>query len=245
MKRSLQLIIIISLFFSACKPKHAGKNKAALLSESGDITVNEDRGIKEIIAFYGGQCEYGVSITNNETDFWLKFSHSPSIDSLPNLADLSCANIAYLFYKNLNGEENSYNHIQSELILGNGEDIKQSYTIHQLEKVKAKIGVVNKIVDLIREKNFKGIRDHLIIDTSLYKFDEASLVPNLQKAEIQFGKPKQFVPYGFAFFSSSRGKELLYLSGMIKRETGMSSFFNVNLDPNSTDDKIYTLNYMR
>ena len=156
MKILLKLSFVIMLFSFGCNQK--SKNKNGLLSNLGDITKNEDKGIKEIIAFYGGQCEYGVtkniySGKENETDFWLKFSKSQTIDGASNIAELSCSNIAYIFYKNLDKEKESYAHIQSELIFGNGENMKRNYTISELEKVKSKISVVNKIVELLKSKD--------------------------------------------------------------------------------------------
>src|SRR5262245_43956052 len=80
-------LLLVVLFYSSCRPKHKGEKKTGLLSHLVSITNNEDKGIKEIIAFYGGQCEYGIKKTvyidkDNETVFWLKFSKSASIDSL-------------------------------------------------------------------------------------------------------------------------------------------------------------------
>ncbi|MFC4262640.1 hypothetical protein ACFOWM_07115 [Ferruginibacter yonginensis] len=154
MKILLRLTLLFSIFFCSCKPKHQGEKKTGLLSNLVSITDNEDRGIKEIIAFYGGQCEYGVEkkvYTNkaNESNFWLKLSKSASIDSLAKVPELHCSNIVYILYKNLDKEKNNYNHIESELIFGDGGTMKSSFTIAQLEKVKSKIQLVDKIVSLI------------------------------------------------------------------------------------------------
>jgi hypothetical protein len=247
LKLSLRLILLLSLFFSACKPKHQGENKTGLLSNLVDITDNEDKGIKEIIAFYGGQCEYGIqkevyTDKDNETNFWLKFSKSASVDSLEKAADLPGSNIAYIFYKNLDKEKNDYNNIQSELLFDNGQSMKFSYSISQLEKVKTKIQLVDKVVALIKSQKFNEIKSYLKVDTTLFKYNKDQLISNLQQAEPEFGNAKEFIPYGFKFSKADNGKEILHISGLIVRDK-KSNLFSVNLDPNSLQDDIYTLDY--
>lgn len=247
MKLLFRLSLLFLIFFCSCKPKHQGEKKTGLLSNLVSITDNEDKGIKEIIAFYGGECEYGVekkvyTDKDNETNFWLKFSKSASVDSLAKVAELPGSNIAYIFYKNLDKEKSSYNQIQSELIFGDGGTMKFSYTVAQLEKVKSKIQLVDKIVSLIKNKNFTDIKNYLIVDTTLFKYDKDILISNLQKAEPEFGNASDFIPYGFKFSKAENGEEILHISGLIKRDK-QSNYFSVNLDPNSLKDEVYSLNY--
>lgn len=247
MKLLFRLSLFFIIFFCSCKPKHKGEIKTGLLSNLVSTSDNEDKGIKEIISFYGGQCEYGVekkvhTHKENETNFWLKFSKSAAIDSFAKIAELPGSNIAYIFYKNLDKEKSNYNQIQSELIFGDGETMKFSYTIAELEKVKAKIQLVDKIVNLIKNKNFKDIKNYLNVDTTLFKYDKDQLISNLQKAELEFGNASEFIPYGFKFSKANNGKEILHISGLIKRDK-QSNYFSINLDPNSVKDEVYLLNY--
>lgn len=247
MKHLLLLSLLFIIFLCACNSKHKGEKKDGLLSNLVSITDNEDKGIKEIIGFYGGQCEYGIenkiSTSNgNETNFWLKFSKSVSIDSLAKVPELPGSNIAYIFYKNLDKEKSTYDQIQSELIFGDGESIKFNYSVSQLEKVKSKIQLVDKIVSLIKSKNFKGLNNYIVVDTTLYNYDKNILISKLQKADPEFGNVSEFIPYGFKFSKTENGKEILHISGLIKRDK-QSNYFNVNLDPNSLKDEIYSLNY--
>ena len=247
LKLLFRLSLLFLIFFSSCKPKHQGEKKTGLLSNLVSITENEDKGIKEIIEFYGGQCEYGVQnkvYTNkdNETNFWLKFSKSASVDSLAKVAELPVSNIAYIFYKNLDKEKSSYNQIQSELIFGDGGTMKFSYTIAQLEKVKSKIQLVDEIVNLIKNKNFKDIKNYLIVDTALFKYDKDILISNLQKADPEFGNASDIIPYGFKFSKAENGQEILHISGLIKRDK-QSNYFSINLDPNSLKKEVYSLDY--
>ncbi|MBK9530507.1 MAG: hypothetical protein IPO42_01695 [Chitinophagaceae bacterium] len=247
MKLSFRLSLLFLIFMYSCKPKHQGEKKTGLFSNLVSITDNEDKGIKEIIAFYGGYCEYGVekkiyTDKDNETNFWIKFSKSTTVDSLAKVAELPGSNIAYIFYKNLVKEKSNYNQIKSELIFSDGGTMKFSYTIPQLEKVKFKIQLVDKIVSLIKNKNFKDIKNYLIVDTALFKYDKDILISNLEKVEPEFGNASDFIPYGFTFSKAENGQEILHISGLIKRDK-QSNYFSVNLDPNSLKDEIYSLNY--
>jgi hypothetical protein len=180
-KISLRHILLLLLFFCACKQIHQGEESTGLLSNFLTVSDNEDKGIKEIIAFYGGRSEYGYEkklSTNkdNKTNFWLKFSQSASIDSLAKVAELPGSNIAYLFYKNLDKEEKNYNQIQSKLFFGDGGTMEFNYTMPQLEKVKSKMKLVDNIVSLIKNKNFNAKKNYLIVDTTLYNYNKDVLI---------------------------------------------------------------------
>jgi hypothetical protein len=69
MGRFLNYCILTALFFTSCGTKHPGEKKTTLASHLLGISDNEDKGIKEIIGLYGGECEYGFSkSTGNNTE---------------------------------------------------------------------------------------------------------------------------------------------------------------------------------
>jgi hypothetical protein len=240
-------IILVFLFLTGCNSKHEGEKKTSLISNLIDISENEDKGIKEIIAFYGGECEYGITKkvftdSKNQTNFWLKFGKSEEIDSLATKAELPGSNIAYIFYKNLDAEKNKYSQIETELLFQNGGNMKFSYSISQLEKVKNKFFLANKIVSILKNKDFETLKTYFKIDTSLFNFGLEEAMSDLKKAENTFGKIVRFVPYGFSFEKTYGTKEILHLSGAIIRDT-KSNYFSINVDPDLLEDKIYTINY--
>src|SRR5215211_4880183 len=133
MKLNLTLLLFVYSLLTCCQSNHKGEKKTGVLSHLVKITDNEDKGIKEILAFYGGQCEYGlgrkISLGDeSQTNFWLKVSKSSEIDNFSTVAEMPASNIAYLFYRNLKNEKNNYNEIQVELILGDGKNENFSYT---------------------------------------------------------------------------------------------------------------------
>ena len=237
MKYSIFLLLLIAVTFTNCKSK--------LFS----VTENEDKGIKEILAFYGGECQYGIekkvyTDKPNESVFWIKFGKSSSIDSAANWAQLHGSNIPYIFYKNLDKEKSKYTHIQCELVLGNATKLKFSYALPELEKVKEKMKLVNKIVNLIRTKNFNELKNHLVVDSSILVYDKDELTTNLQRIETgpELGNIKGFRPYGFIYSKGNNNKEILYIAGLMVRDK-QNMNFSVNLDPNTKKDEIYLLNY--
>jgi hypothetical protein len=247
MKKIITPILIGLFLITSCNSQNQGDKKTSLIPNGVEITSNEDKGIKEIIGFYGGQCEYGstkkMSTANkNETNFWLKFSKSNSVDSLADKAELPGSNIAYLFYKNLEKEKNNYSQIESELIFKDGGSMKFAYSVDQLEKVKNKFLLADKIVNLIKNKDFETLKAHFKTDTSLFNFDSNLAIDDLKKAETQFGNIIEFIPYGFSFEKAFGTKEILHLSGLIMRDK-KSNYFSINVDPDSLEDKIYTINY--
>lgn len=59
-KFSLYTFIILGRAFSSCNNRHKGEGKPTLFSNVFSISDNEDEGIKEILAYYGGYCIYSV-----------------------------------------------------------------------------------------------------------------------------------------------------------------------------------------
>lgn len=239
MKLSSIALLATMLFYGACMPN----------LERRTLTANEDKGIKESIAFYGGQCEYGIKKTvstkekENGTTFWINFSKSAVIDSLEEMAELPGSNIAYLFYKNLNQEERSrFINIKSELVFSDKTSSEFIYTVDKLEKVKSKVPLAEKIVELIKAKKFDDLRAYVNADTALVDYKIDTLIANLRKIELKAGKIERFILYGFKFHKAANGREILRLAGLIKRE-GRNHYFTVLLDPNTPKEEVYSLNY--
>lgn len=249
MKLTIKLCFFFLIFFYSCKNRQIGEKKTGLVSHFISITENENKGIKNVLAFYGGQCEYGIqkiysTDIGKQTNFWLKLSKSGYVDSSAKFAELPASNIAYIFFKNLEIEKKTYTQIQSELIFSDESSMKFSYTISDLEIVKSKIKIVDKIVSLIKNKEFENIKNYLNVDTSVFAYNKDLLINSIQKAESEseFGNAMEFVPYGFKFSRLNNGKEILHITGVIKREK-QDHYFSVNLDPNSLQDEIYSLDY--
>ena len=53
-KKAVFVMGIIGLLISGCAEKKKGEQKTTLLSNFVSITDNEDKGVKEVLRFYGG-----------------------------------------------------------------------------------------------------------------------------------------------------------------------------------------------
>jgi hypothetical protein len=246
--KKLGLSILIAFTITACGTKHEGEEKPSLLSNALSITDNEDKGVKEILDFYAGYCKYavGASASTNGDDkkyFELELSKSDAIEARANVAEMPASNIAYLFYKNLNKEEqNNYSEIHTVLIFADGSKMTFEFPTQQLELVKQKMILVNKVVGLIKEKKFDELEPFLN-DTALVRYDKKELIAKLKSVDSDYGNVTEgFVPFGFRVGELKNGISVLHLAGAIIRDK-QSNEFSVDLDINSKEDKIYILQY--
>ena len=59
--KGFNLFLLGLIFLTACGKRHDGeKKKTGLMSQFVGITDNEDKGVKEILKFYNGQCKYSI-----------------------------------------------------------------------------------------------------------------------------------------------------------------------------------------
>ena len=198
--------------------------------------------------FYGGgSIEYGIekigTENGNEANFWIRLGNNPYVDSLrqAEMAELPGSNIAYLLFKNLEAERKKYSNIQSQLIFKDGKIWKFTYSIAQLEKVKSKMSLVNKVVGVIKDKRFKDLQKYLNGDTT-FVYNADLLLEQLEKVDPDFGNVIEFIPQGFKFSKLKNGKNILHIAGLMKRDKE-NNYFSINLDPDITADEIYSLNY--
>jgi hypothetical protein len=242
------VLLVVALTISSCGTRHEGEIKPTLLSNAMSITDNEDKGVKEILGFYGGYCEYAIGVSasseiGNKKYFELEVSKSDVIDNKANSAQMIASNIAYLFYKNLNEEERqNYDEIHSVLVFADGKRKTFEFPTKTLEQVEGRMNVAFKVVALIKEKNFEALRP-ILNDTAYVAYDKNELITNLKAFDPQFGNVTEgFRPFGFRINEGKSGAEVLHISGAIIRDI-QSNEFSVDLDLHGLDDTIYMLQY--
>lgn len=242
------ILIASTLTITSCGNRHEGEQKPSTLSNALSITDNEDKGVKEILNFYGGYCKYAVGVsasieTGKKKYFELELSKSEIIEAKAKVAQMPASNIAYLFYKNLNNEERAnYDEIHTVLIFADGEKMTFEFPSKQLEIVNQRMKVVDKVVGLIKEKNFEALRP-MLNDTALVPYDKNELITNLTKVDPQFGNVTEgFRPFGFRIDKAKNGTEVLHIFGAIIRDK-QSNEFSVDLDLNGKEDNIFVLQY--
>lgn len=241
-KFGLYTFIILGLALSSCNNRDG---KPSLFS---NISDNENKGIKEILNFYGGNCKYSVvyaASTNEgkEKYFEVEMSKSDVVEKFSEELEMPASNIAYLFYHNLKQEKNNYDKIRVVIILQNGKKWTFNYPKEDLAIVDRKMSVVEKVVDVIKRKNFEELKPFLNPDTAYVHYSEDTLIANLVKFDPQFGTIKEFLPYGFRRSQRERDlREVLHISGVLLRDK-QNNEFSVDIDPKSTKDEILVLQY--
>ena len=247
MNYKLKLITLsVLVVFISCAKKREGEEKTSLLSNLISITDNEDKGVKEVLEYYGGYCEYSIGATASSKDgtskfFELKMSKSDALEKYSNIIQMPASNIAYLFYSNLKDEKNRYDEIRTIILLKNGKEITFKFPTTQLKKVEKRIPIIKKIVSLIKEKKFQNIGEHLN-DQSIIKYDKSQLITNIENIDSKFGQVIDFLPYGFRFDSTNDGHVILHVSGIVKRSI-QSHEFSADFDLNSTKEELLKFDY--
>jgi hypothetical protein len=243
----LLTIIIVIFILTSCAEKREGEQKTELISYLVSITDNEDKGVKEILNFYGGYCKYSIGASASTEDgskkfFELELSKSEVIEKQAKAAQMPASNIAYLFYKNLKGEKSNYEEIRTVLIFEDGEKMTFKFPTKQLELVESRMNVVNKVVGLIKDKKFEELKP-LLNDNKLVSYNKEELIKNLLLIDPQFGNVTEgFRSFGFRINKEKDGMEILHISGAIIRDK-QSNEFSVDLDLNGKDDTVYLLQY--
>ena len=244
--KSLGLIIAITLTLASCADKHEGEQKTGLLSNLVGITDNEDKGVKEILDYYGGQCKYAIGATastesGSKKYFELEMSKSDPFEKYAQIVEMPASNVAYLFYKNLKEEKTKYDEIHTVVIFNDGTKKTFVFDSKQLDLVVKAMPSVLKVVDILKSKNYSSLSP-MLNDSTLMEYDKKGLISNIEKMDPQFGIIKEFIPYGFRTKNLDNGKKVLHISGALMRDK-QSNEFSVDLNPDSPTDEIYLIQY--
>jgi hypothetical protein len=250
MKKCLLFILLVGILASCSndrRKRNARRHAGATGSEMPDtvtITANEAEGIKDITNFYGGTTKHSIGRTldANRKYFQVHVSNSDAIENTKNIIGLSAANMACMVYQNLLEDKNKYDEIRVQITFKDGESVEQGYPVSTLALVISKMKVVQIVVGLLKEKNYKGLGAVLNDKSSAGNYDKNKLIKEIQKADAPLGNIEMFVPYGYAFHKADDGKSLLHISGVLKRDK-QNNEFSVIMDPESTKDEVLMINY--
>ena len=223
MKRNLTILLFgLIALVTSCAEKKEGEQKNTLLSNFVSITDNEDKGIKEILDFYGGKCKYAVGALASTTEgkskyFELEMSQSELIESYSNMLELPASNIAYIFYSNLNEEKNNYTHVKVKINLSGGEPYEYSITAEELEEIKVLAPILETTSGLIESQDYEGL---------LSQFDK-EIATGLNAAQLgayctpydsAYGKVETAQFQGYSFFKDNEThRPLVHIVGILKR----------------------------
>ena len=245
MKNIIWGIFCLIVLFS-CVQKKDNEQKPTLISNFVSISDNEDKGIKEILAFYGGECKYSIGRTastkkGKKKFFELEVRKSEIVDKYSQVAELPASNIAYLFYRNLEKEKVKYDEIHAVLVFANGEKITFKYPSAQLEQVVRRMALTDKIIAILKSKDYDALRPY-VNNTTVFQFNKDDLINGLKKHDPQFGTISEFKPFGFKISSLGTKPEQIHITGILIREI-QNTAFSLDMNLNSEIDEIYNLQY--
>jgi len=210
------------------------------------LTNNEDKGIKDVLAFYGGYCKYSVGMSTSTEDgtkkyFELEMSKCDVAEKYFTAApEFPAYGAIYTFYSDLKSESKNYDEIHGVLIFNNGRKYQYSLSRDTLELIAAKMKVFNEIVNLIKTKDFDGIRPLLNSD-SYTDSAKTQLISNLKTIDSQFGNVKSFLFYGFRIEKYNDYNVLNILGGLLRDK--QDSQLSLKIDMRPSEDKIHFLDY--
>ncbi|WP_310555480.1 hypothetical protein [Flavobacterium sp.] len=217
MKKILSIIILLN--FISCN--------------NTGVTAKEENAVQQVLNFYNGECLRSKGLKsengNSKSYFELEMSKSELLNIKAKSLKTHSANIAYLFYSNLDGEKENYQEIKVKVILDNGTNEEFTYSNLELLEIEKLQSFINQIIEKITKKEYEKL---------LISFDksidiEAKSIENLfSTLENQYGKINKEVQFqGFEFRETKNygnvivikqalifGKTALSMNLIIKRE---------------------------
>ncbi len=247
----LAILLIVGGGYYQYKNKQMNNLAAKLLDIK--LTANEDKGVKEVLNYYGGVCEPSIGTSGNlnikigeiktesNKTFTLKLSKSEIVEKLGKDFNLSlpASNVAYLFYKNLEEEKNNYSEIRVLIVLNDGTTETFTYPIDQLELVKVKMDIANKVVEFIKQKDYQGLKS-IISKENPFSFDHEEFISVISEAELKLGLISGFLPWGFRI---DKEYNALVISGATVREGGENMLLSIMMSQDINDKTFYNLAY--
>lgn len=218
---------------------------AILFSCSTTLTENEQKGVDEALAFFGGYGQYSVGASasteeGNRKFLALELSESEHLEKFKERKDIITSKIAYVVFTNLNDEEKAdYTHLRGSVLFANGERFSVDYSMKELELVKKKLKFVETVVSNINSKEFDNLGT-IINDKGAFRFDEGKVIADLEALDANFGTVKEYRLFGFKF-SNAGGDKVLKISGVLLRENGNHEL-SVFVDPESKKDEAIKIN---
>lgn len=244
MKFFKTLIFSFVLVFSNSLLSQQGKsyNESGALIRDFEFSYEEKEGVKSILSFYGGKSEYSTGYVFRSKKglskyFEIIIKESTYINKQISKPDFPASNIAYLFFKSLQKERDSYDEIR--VVVGDEKQFKFSYTKEELFNVEEKIKFAEYVVKLIGANDFTELTK--LISNKLVPFKVESLINSIKNVESMFTAVKKFIPYGFKIVNY-KGTNLIHISGAIER-IEKSNEFSLDLDYDLKSNIIYQIKY--
>jgi hypothetical protein len=211
------------------------------------ISENETKAIQEIANLYGGNFGYSIKLgastkSGNTNTFGIEVSNSEFINQNKKLAEMYASNMAYTFFKLTKGEANKYNSIVTTIEFDQGEQVTYEYNMEMLKTVEDKMIYVQKIVDILKRKDYKRISEKITTGAILAEENRDKYIEKLKSMDSTFGDIYDFTPTGFRVGSNKENKQILHIAGSLKRSK-TDSQFSIDISPAPNFYEFYYIDY--
>jgi hypothetical protein len=242
MKSKLFVQISLILLLFNCSAFVSCKNNLSVFSE------NEMKGLTEIRQFLGGSLTCGKHLGNLSDEgktsvFTVELKDSEGAEEIANTAmksrpaQMIASNMAYILYNNMKEERLKYTAIQATINFANGKTNTLQYSITELEVAATKFKVVNKIVDLLKAKNYDGLNAYFVDKSSYSKLSKKERVAFIKSIESKYPSTEDFELWGFG-----QNTEVITFIGNLIRG-GEPHRFMIILNPDVSKEEVYYINY--
>jgi hypothetical protein len=188
------------------------------------VTVKEEKAVQQVLNFYNGECLRSKGLKsengNNKSYFELEMSKSELLNAKSKNLKTHSANIAYLFYSNLDEEKKNYQEIKVKIVLDNETNQEFSYSNIELSEIEKLQPTLNQIIEKITKKDYEKLLGSF--DKSI-NIDTKKVGNLFLTLENQYGKINKVQSQGFEFRETNNyGKVIVIKSAVIFGKTALS-----------------------
>jgi hypothetical protein len=180
--------------------------------------------------------------SGNTKTFGIEVSNSEFINQNKKLAEMYASNMAYTFFKLTKGEANKYDKIITTIEFEQGEQVTYEYSMEMLKVVDSKMNYVEKIVDILKKKDYKKISETITTGAIVTEENRQKYIEKLKVMDSTFGDIYTFTPTGFRVGSNNENKQILHISGSVKRSK-TDTQFSIGISPPPNFYEFYYIDY--
>lgn len=154
------------------------------------------------------------------------------------------SHIAFQYFNGLKDESKELDLIKVVITYSTNISIPFEHSTESLEQVNDRMLVANKVVELLKTKNWVELKSVLNNDRIQVKgkfLDKAKMIPDLESAQKELGDITSFTPRGFRI-AYINGVKYLAIFGVLTR-TIQSCEFKIVVELDSKNLEIFDLQY--
>jgi hypothetical protein len=210
------------------------------------ISDNEKKAMEEISELYGGTCTYSMNSNlstkhGKRSHFEIEVSNSDFFNENHMWTEMHASNFAYIFLKHVRNDEKKYDNITTSIVYKNEAKINFQYSLDSVEIVSRKMDYVERIVDILKSKDYVQLDKLLLNDFLVSGQEREKYLQHLKSADSTFGDIESFTPTGFKFNYREDERDFLHISGNLKRKIN-DTRFSIDIRPGA-EDGLYFIRY--